>query len=283
MRTPIVIALSIIIPLIIILPACTTSINDEAHREAALLLNSFCPHCDEYYYQEFENNIYQIKGEFTCQVIPKLLDQAQKMNGIEWQGDASFRLAPKSVFRIYTKTNNQWSEWLDAVTSYDLGMMFSMEKKNGKWDTRLESPGGLWETCCSHINGSITSSNPPQKSHQSNVLRSTINFTGTYQSRNDILEVLHTPDKFEFRIQTTWSGSASDQVNTGEICGTTTIVNNMVTFKNEDLDCLMSMQFDKSGTVKLSQNGSCGFGVNVDASGIYKLTSSSRPKMEPCE
>ena len=203
MRTPIVIALSIILPFIIILPACNTSIDDEVHREAVLLLSSFCPRCDEYYYQEFENNIYQIKGEFTCQVIPKTLDQSQKMNGIEWQGDASFRLAPQAVFRIYTKTNNQWSEWLDAVTSYDLGMMFGMEKRNGKWDTRLESPGGLWETCCSKINVSIIPSNSPQKSQQSHALPSTINFTGTYQSKNDMLEVLHTPDKLESRIQTT--------------------------------------------------------------------------------
>ena len=60
----------------------------------------------------------------------------------------------------------------------------------------------------------------------------------------------------------------SDDGNTGEVEGVVQPRDGMAVWKNEDFGC--ELRFNWQGNaVKLEQQGECGFGMGVDASGVY--------------
>ena len=62
-------------------------------------------------------------------VKSKLLDQADKLNGVEWQGIASFNFtgAPCQL----AQQNQGYGEWRNTGCINDVNI--SMEKKGGRW------------------------------------------------------------------------------------------------------------------------------------------------------
>ena len=67
--------------------------------------------------------------------------------------------------------------------------------------------------------------------------------------------------------------------NTGSGSGIAFIEGDTATFKPEgaDEDCKITMKF-KLGKMIVEQEGGCGFGHNVDASGTYRKISRGKPK-----
>jgi hypothetical protein len=67
--------------------------------------------------------------------------------------------------------------------------------------------------------------------------------------------------------------------NTGGASGTAFIEGDTATFKPEgsEEDCKIVMRF-REGKLIVKQEGGCGFGQNVTASGTYKKVSSVKPK-----
>ena len=70
--------------------------------------------------------------------------------------------------------------------------------------------------------------------------------------------------------------------NVGEAKGVAEITGDTAIFKPEETEqCTITLKFLLGNRIKVTQNGTntdCGFGVNVSAEGIYKKTSSAKPK-----
>jgi hypothetical protein len=66
--------------------------------------------------------------------------------------------------------------------------------------------------------------------------------------------------------------------HTGELDGTAEIKGDTAIYKSADLpDCLITLQFKRSGILDVAQEGTCGFGQNVNASGVYRKVSTKKP------
>jgi uncharacterized protein len=101
-------------------------------------------------------------------------------------------------------------------------------------------------------------------------------FTGTYKMKNDgaageALIQQTGNDRIKFYINATY------RMNTGELSGEVPLSGNAATYVDKEFDCTVSFNFSP-GSLGLTQNGSCGMGLNVDAGGTYKRVSSAPPK-----
>ncbi len=77
-------------------------------------------------------------------------------------------------------------------------------------------------------------------------------------------------------------GSGEMTANMGNAEGEATISGDTAVYSTgEDGDeCTITIKFVKPGTIKVSQDGICGFGFNVSANGTYKKVSGAKPKFE---
>ena len=98
--------------------------------------------------------------------------------------------------------------------------------------------------------------------------------TGTYKAANGDVLVLDTGDgKIKFAV------SAVHQTNTGEVSGQAPLNGSTAHYVDKDNDCIMWFMFGQD-KLKVDQDGICGMGLNVTASGSYKRTSSAPPKFD---
>jgi uncharacterized protein len=107
--------------------------------------------------------------------------------------------------------------------------------------------------------------------------------TGSYRSDNGTLDVI--ADRrggARFAVSATWTGANPGQVHTGETCGTLAIDPAGVgVFRDAELDCMLRFVF-RADAATISQEGTCGFGLNVSAEGQYRKRSAAAPKLEAC-
>jgi hypothetical protein len=80
-------------------------------------------------------------------------------------------------------------------------------------------------------------------------------------------------------------GPGEGQVNTGFACGTLKLKDSKAVYKSTTYgDCEITMNF-LPGKVNVAQKEgslSCGFGFNVEATGLYRRISSKTPQISPC-
>jgi hypothetical protein len=60
----------------------------------------------------------------------------------------------------------------------------------------------------------------------------------------------------------------SEQGNTGEATGALTSNGNLLIYKDAEMDCLLTLS-PTASSINITQEGSCGFGMNVMADGSY--------------
>ena len=101
--------------------------------------------------------------------------------------------------------------------------------------------------------------------------------TGTYKMKEQgaagLALVQQTADgRIKFYINATY------RTNTGEVSGEIPM-GKSARYVDKELDCTLSFNFSP-GSLVLSQDGSCGMGLNVSAAGTYKRVSSDFPKFE---
>jgi hypothetical protein len=100
--------------------------------------------------------------------------------------------------------------------------------------------------------------------------------TGTYglvEDPDSTIEVVHLPDgRLRFHLLALWKGANWKEYgpNIGEAQGTVKLEKNRAVYREEG--CLLAMTF-KGDTLKIDQEGDCGFGHNVYAGGTYRRTS----------
>jgi hypothetical protein len=80
--------------------------------------------------------------------------------------------------------------------------------------------------------------------------------------------------KLRFAVHALWKGMNYKEYgpNIGEIGGIVEVRNGKGVFKDAEAECTLSMTF-KGDKLDVTQEGSCGFGHNVNADGAYKRTS----------
>jgi hypothetical protein len=114
-----------------------------------------------------------------------------------------------------------------------------------------------------------------------------ISLTGTYRYGESTLSIVQSaPDQIQFDLLAAWrQGRGEGQLNTGTACGKLKLDGMKAIYKNSTYgDCEIDMSF-LPGKANLVQNGSsdaCGFGFNVEATGLYRKVSSKPPQLDPC-
>jgi hypothetical protein len=102
--------------------------------------------------------------------------------------------------------------------------------------------------------------------------------TGTWalvEDPDSTIEIRESPaGKLRFAVHALWKGANWKEYgpNIGEAAGTVDLHNGKAVFKDADAECTLDMTFS-GGKLEVVQDGSCGFGHNVSASGTYKRTS----------
>ena len=108
-------------------------------------------------------------------------------------------------------------------------------------------------------------------------------YTGTYRmGQSGALEVLQLPNgsiKFSLNVTRVFSLSTGD-VRSGDAFGEVPLKSGLAVYTNSDYgECRITMTFRKTKAI-LSQDGTCGFGLNVNSDGAYMKTSNAVPKFE---
>jgi uncharacterized protein len=98
--------------------------------------------------------------------------------------------------------------------------------------------------------------------------------TGTYKMKNGEVRVQQTANG---RIK--FSLNAAYQMNVGEVSGEAPLTASVASYADKDNDCALSFKF-ASAKLVVSQDGTCGMGLNVSASGTYNRASSAAPKFD---
>ena len=103
-------------------------------------------------------------------------------------------------------------------------------------------------------------------------------FTGTYNMKDrgaeGVVLVQQTANgRIKFYLNATY------RTNTGELSGEVPLTGDAANYVNKALDCILSFNF-VPGSLVLNQEGSCGMGLNVSATGIYKRVSSAPPSFD---
>ena len=97
--------------------------------------------------------------------------------------------------------------------------------------------------------------------------------TGTYKMENGEVLVQQTDARIKFSLNATY------QANVGEVSGEVPLIGDAAKYVDKELDCSLTLKFARSGLV-VTQDGSCGMGLNVSGAGTYKRTSSAPPKFD---
>jgi uncharacterized protein len=98
--------------------------------------------------------------------------------------------------------------------------------------------------------------------------------TGTYKMKNGEVRVQQTANgRIKFSINATY------QMNVGEVSGEAPLTGSAASYADGDNDCALSFKF-ASAKLVVSQDGSCGMGLNVSASGTYNRVSTAPPKFD---
>lgn len=106
------------------------------------------------------------------------------------------------------------------------------------------------------------------------------NFTGTYTIKNrSILDVLILPNnKLKFHLLATYTPPGNPGgTNTGKASGVISLKGNTAVY--QDQDCKITLKFLQN-KAQVTQVGSCGFGLQVNAQGTYFKQSSQTPQFE---
>ena len=103
-------------------------------------------------------------------------------------------------------------------------------------------------------------------------------FTGTYKMEEKgaagLVLVQQTANgRIKFYLNATY------RMNVGEVSGEVPLNGNAASYADKDNDCALSFKF-APGRLILAQDGVCGMGLNVTASGTYKRVSAAPPKFE---
>jgi len=99
-------------------------------------------------------------------------------------------------------------------------------------------------------------------------------FTGTYENKAAEVKVQHlAADRIKFAIL------ASYKMNTGEASGEAALTGNTAQYENSEEDCKLAFKFSP-GKLAVRQEGVCGMGLNVSASGNYTLKSPKPPAFD---
>lgn len=110
--------------------------------------------------------------------------------------------------------------------------------------------------------------------------------TGTYRLRKDeqrnTFEVRSVGgNRIKFHLLALWvSPYNPDNVHNGEVFGTIPLKNGTAIFKDES--CQLTIRFTRLAVIitQAEEVGDCDFGANVNASGVYRKVSSSRPSFD---
>jgi uncharacterized protein len=98
--------------------------------------------------------------------------------------------------------------------------------------------------------------------------------TGTYTMKGGEARVQQTNDgRIKFFID------ATHQTNVGEVSGEAPLSGDAANYADRDSDCALAFKFAGEKLV-VSQDGSCGMGLNVSGSGTYKRASTAAPKFD---
>jgi uncharacterized protein len=98
--------------------------------------------------------------------------------------------------------------------------------------------------------------------------------TGTYTMKGGEVRVQQTNDgQIKFFV------SATHQTNVGEVSGEVPLSGDAANYADRDNDCALAFKFAGEKLV-VSQDGSCGMGLNVSGAGTYKRMSSAAPKFD---
>jgi uncharacterized protein len=98
--------------------------------------------------------------------------------------------------------------------------------------------------------------------------------TGTYKGVNGEVLVQQTADgRIKFAI------SATYRMNVGEVSGEVPLSGEAASYADKENDCALSFKFTP-GKLDVTQDGVCGMGLNVTASGTYKRVSAAPPKFD---
>jgi uncharacterized protein len=99
-------------------------------------------------------------------------------------------------------------------------------------------------------------------------------FTGTYKGANGDVLVQQTADgQIKFAVSAMW------KMNVGEVSGEIPLNGDAASYADKENDCGLSLKF-ATGTLDVTQDGVCGMGLNVTASGTYKRVSAAPPKFD---
>jgi len=97
--------------------------------------------------------------------------------------------------------------------------------------------------------------------------------TGIYEGDTGELRVRELDGRIRFHIY------SSFRMNTGEVSGDAVVEGTTAEYVNREQNCRLAFRFTPSGAI-LSQEGTCGMGLNVTADGEYRRTSGAIPVFE---
>lgn len=134
---------------------------------------------------------------------------------------------------------------------------------------------------CSTVLSLLTPSPPQVNAYAQNIVTSA-QVNGTWRYKSNTLKVWALGQqklKVEFLGTYEYKTPAGWMANTGSGNGVALIEGDTATFRPDgaDEDCRITMKFAK-GKLIVEQEGGCGFGHNVIASGVYRKVSRGRPK-----
>ena len=91
--------------------------------------------------------------------------------------------------------------------------------------------------------------------------------------KNGEVLVQQTDGGIRFALNATW------QTNVGEVSDEVPLARNAASYTDEDADCKLTFKF-APGKLVVSQNGSCGMGLNVSGDGTYNRVSTASPNFD---
>jgi hypothetical protein len=105
---------------------------------------------------------------------------------------------------------------------------------------------------------------------------------GTWRSKHGEFKVLalgRQKLRIEFAGAYEYNSPSGPTAHTGEARGVATIEENVAVFKPEHAsdDCKIILRFSQ-GKLIVTEEGSCGFGMNVTSAGTYRKVSAAKPK-----
>jgi uncharacterized protein len=106
--------------------------------------------------------------------------------------------------------------------------------------------------------------------------------TGVYDQASGSVSTLEiAPGRLRFELFS--SVGEGERLHIGQLCGEVTLDKNGAgRYVDEELECELRLSFPKEGKLKLTQEGSCGFGAGVVASGTYERGGKAAPALDTC-